>query len=90
MKPKKFLGLILIVLGLAVLFYNLVLIGGIIAFLGLVIFLIPTKRITKKRVINEFQHKMHALSLNQKEKALKKKQEALKRARDRHVRHARR
>ncbi len=85
MKPRRFLGLVLIVLGIAAFFYNPVL-GGIIAFLGLMLFIAPAKKITKKRVINEFQHKMHALKMNKQEKVLKKKHDALKKARDRHVR----
>ncbi len=89
MKPIKFLGLILLVLGIAVLFYNKLL-GGIIAFLGAVILIIPIRKLTKKRAVHEFRHKVHALKLEEQEKTLKKRAEAAKKAKERHVRMSRR
>lgn len=88
MRPIKFLGLILAVLGIVVLFYNPVL-GGIIIFLGAVILIAPKRMVTRKRVVHEFKHKIEALRLEEHEKALKKKHDAIKKAREKHIRAAR-
>ena len=87
MKPRKLLGLILIALGIASLFYNRY-IGGALIILGLIIAAIPSKKLTHKGVVSEYKHKMSALKAEQKEKALKKKEDALKRVREEQLRKA--
>ena len=90
MKAIRFLGLILLAVGIVIIvLYNVVL-GGILAFLGAIIFITPSRKLTKKRVIHEFGHKVEALKLEAKERFFKKKAEALKKEREKHVRMAKR
>lgn len=87
MKPKKLLGLILIALGIASLFFN-PWIGGILIFLGVLLAIVPPRKLTKKNVVSEYKHKLSALKIEQREKALKRHEEKLKKAREKQLRAA--
>ncbi len=87
MKPKKLLGFILIILGIASVFYN-PWIGGILIFLGVLLAIVPPRKLTKRNVVSEYKHKMSALKIEKREKALKKREEQLKKARETQLRAA--
>jgi hypothetical protein len=82
----KFLGLIMTAVGIFLaLSYNIV-VGGMLVFVGLVFLITPTRRkLTRGNIVNEFQHKMHALHLAEKEKELMKHIRIVRKEREHHL-----